>query len=58
MEMTISVDATDGITISISGEAIIIEQIGEGLLTVGEARLAADLLKVVADHLEASNNGN
>ena len=58
MEINIGLDAGDGITISISGEAIIIEQIGEGLLTVGEARLAADLLKVVADHLEASNNGN
>ena len=58
MEINIGLDAGDGIKISISGEAIIIEQIGEGLLTVGEARLAADLLKVVADHLEASNNGN
>ena len=56
MEINIGLDAGDGITISISGEAIIIEQIGEGLLTVGEARLAADLLKVVADHLEASND--
>lgn len=58
MEINIGLDAGDGIKISISGESIIIEQIGEGLLTVGEARLAADLLKVVADHLEASNNGN
>ena len=58
MEINIGLDAGDGITISISGEAIIIKQIGEGLLTVGEARLAADLLKVVADHLEASNDGN
>jgi hypothetical protein len=61
MEINIGLDAGDGIKISIFsrlGEAIVIEQIGDGILTVGEARLAADLLKVVADHLEASNDGN
>lgn len=61
MEINIGLDAGDGIKISIfsvMGAAISVEQIGDGILSVGEARLAADLLKVVCDYLEASNNGH
>lgn len=58
MECKIGDDDAGGIILAFDGEMIRVEEVETGWLTVGEARLAADILRVMADHMEASYNGD
>lgn len=56
MEVTIGDD--NGITMRFCGCLIEIKTVHEGMLSISEARMAADALRLMADHLEASEDGN
>lgn len=58
MECKIGDDDAGGIILAFDGEMIRVEAVDTGWLTVGEAQLAADLLRLMAQHMEATINGH
>jgi len=58
MKVIIGEEECGGIILSFDGEMIKVEEMDTGWLTPTECRLAADVLRIMADHMEASKNGH
>lgn len=55
--MEVKIGDDEGIEIKFAGGVLEVSTFGDrGLITVSEARMAADVLRVMAEHLERSLN--
>jgi hypothetical protein len=52
--MEVKIGDDDGIEIKFCGGVIEVSVFGDGLITPSEARMAADVLRLMAEHLERS----